>query len=137
MSIGEQLSELEESYRSEDYPRVVEFMLSVLCRIPLAGPPTALDGLRIATGVWSGKEPSSRLDAARVACWQHLDGDSLRGVETATARTLRAVICVLYPDPVQDVNNLLTWFLMCCEGLGELSFVPAELDELLSDLARG
>ena len=98
---------------SADYDTSVRLIFACLKLIRFPLPQVALSGIEIARQYWiDGSVPRSAMESARVACWRYLDEqDATWNTEEPEFCAIRAVICVLHPDPPSDdVGDLVEFF---------------------------
>lgn len=99
----------------DDYVKALVVMTKCLDMIRKQCPEVGVRGIQVATGYWiDGNRHAEELEEARVACWNYLDsGSNSVSIVEKKVCSVRAVICVLYPELQQhDVGELLEWFFL-------------------------
>ena len=126
------VSDIEDAYSIADsYSRCVKFMIASLELISQYIPGPVADCFEVAKIYWSGGLDRAELDRSRVRCWRFLEGlESKKSGESASAPAVRALICVLYPEPQNsDIHELLYWFLQQAGAV-------ADVDDRLVEFMR-
>jgi hypothetical protein len=101
----------------QDYARRVRrFMLDACSRLAERLPAVAASSLRVARDFSNGACDVVALEAARVACWNHLGGRSC-DFRDRDVSAVRAVICTLFPDS-DDAFDTIHNFLDLAVGAG-------------------
>ncbi|KID58075.1 hypothetical protein JF50_04885 [Pseudoalteromonas luteoviolacea] len=98
---------------ADKYKYCIILMLRCLKLISDECPKVASQSMKVANDFWvKAAVNSEMLDSARVECWNFLDANSAStNIEQREFCAVRAVICVLYPEPFSDDNGeLLDWF---------------------------
>jgi hypothetical protein len=112
MSIDDLIDEIIE-VTADKYELCVILMLRCLQLISDEFPVVASQSMNVAIDYWlKATINCEMLDSARIECWNYLDSNSAStNIENSEFCAVRAVICVLYPEPNSDDNGeLLDWF---------------------------
>ena len=121
--LEKELAEIEKNYHIENsYHLCIKFMLASLSLVDKHSfPSVALDALIIANNYWENRVGKTKLESARVACWNYLDEISESTTSTdKNSYAVRAVICTLYIDPPSgDIIEILEWFIQMISNLGD------------------
>lgn len=109
----------------------MRFMCRCLDLIKPFLPPTGKEELEIAKAHWFHDVGQiGELESARVRCWQYLDqkGQSVE-ISDREAVAMRALLCVLYPEPTTDdfSSETVRWFIGLLNRLGDYSMEVSRL----------
>lgn len=89
---------------NNDYAALARIMIECTQSVSPQLPPVGITGIKVARQYWVEKSvPASKLEDARVDCWNYLDERSAStNTEVPEYCALRAVICVLYEEGSSD-----------------------------------
>ena len=116
-----------------DYTNCIKFMLVCIPLVEAYSPKVALDAFSVAKKYWLEKTASLQdLENSRVECWTYLDSNSATiSLQEKRFCAVRAVICVLYPEPPgESIIDLISWFIEILYEVGEYTTKITEAFQL-------
>lgn len=118
-------------FGGDAHAELMRFMCRCMAQVKMNLPAEGRSALDLAKLFWfEGSTRSQALVDARIECWNYLDTKAGgAGVGDQEEAAMRAVICVLYPEPESDDFSAETarWFADMLDRLGDFSHETASL----------
>lgn len=114
-----------------DFRKLMCLLIKCLEIIPFEIPQEGRVAIEVAKKFWNERKGSSKdLEKVRVKCWKYVDRNSVftKEREGKELFALRAIICILYPEPQSDdVYEVVDFFIEMLHSI----FVEHSVDNFL------
>lgn len=134
------LTKIVELEIGDNCQKCMKFMIAFIQIINESIPNIGIKALDVAKRYWlENKVDSTLLEKARVDCWQYLDDHKAStNFQEPKFCALRAVICILYSEPPEDIGEVIQfYFEMIHTVINDNEILENEVNRLLTRTKDG